>query len=154
MNFGKADVKIIIGALGIVLATTGLAASAEYYVGSRWLKSADANKDKRISREEADGLELRRFSRLDHNGDQTVTAEEIDLYLAERNARRRDRILRRLDADKDRSVTRAEIDARTANLFRTLDPDGDGGITEDEVRSYREARRARRRAGQSQATQN
>lgn len=154
MIFGKSRVKLASAAVALVLATAGTAAAAEYYVGSRWFRSADSDKDQRITREEADRLEVRRFSRLDHNGDGTVTAEEIDRYLSERSARRRERILRRLDANRDRSITRAEIDARTADMFATLDADSDGGITEAEIRSYREARRARRRARRDAARKN
>ena len=154
MKLGKPDVKVVLGAIGLLLAGAGAAAAADYYVGSRWFKSADTDRDQRISRDEADVLEVKRFSRLDRDSDGTVTAEEIDRLLSERIARQRERILRRLDADRDRSITRAEIDARTADMFATLDSDGDGGITIEEIASYREARRARSRSARDGASRN
>lgn len=154
MKPGKPDVKVVLSAIGLLLAGAGTAGAADYNVGSRWFKSADTDRDQRISREEADVLEVKRFSRLDRDSDGTVTVAEIDQYLSERIARQRESILRRLDADRDRSVTRAEIDARTADMFATLDADSDGGITSEEIASYREARRARGRAARDGAKRN
>ena len=154
MKLGKPDVKVVLGAIGLLLAGAGASAAADYYVGSRWFKSADTDRDQRISRDEADVLEVKRFSRLDRDSDGTVTVEEIDRLLSERIARQRESILRRLDADRDRSITRAEIDARTADMFATLDADGDGGITTEEIASYRDARRARRRSARDGAKRN
>lgn len=154
MELGKPDVKVVLGAFGLLLAGAGAVAAADYSIGSRWFSSADTDHDQRISRAEADTLEVKRFSRLDRDSDGTVTVAEIDQYLSERIARQRESILRRLDADRDRSVTRAEIDARTADMFATLDADSDGGITVEEIATYRESRRARGRSARDGTSRN
>jgi len=154
MKLGKPDVKVVLGAIGLLLASAGAAVAADYNVGSRWFRSADTDRDQQVSRDEANVLEVKRFSRLDRDSDGTVTVAEIDQFLSERIARQRESILRRLDADRDRSVTRAEIDARTADMFATLDADGDGGITSAEIASHREARRARGRSARDGASRN
>src|SRR5690606_23052972 len=143
MKFGKPDVKVVLGAIGLVLTSAGAATAADYYVGSRWFRSADTDRDQRVSREEASLLEVKRFTRFDRDSNGTVTVEEIDRVLTECIVRRRESMLRRFDTDRDRSVTRAEIEARSVDMFTTLDADNDGAITSDELDTYHDARRAR-----------
>ena len=51
-----------------------------------------------------------------------------------------------LDANEDGVVTRAELDAHSAALVEAADADGDGGVSNEEMRAYREAKREERRA--------
>ena len=41
--------------------------------------------------------------------------------------------MERVDADKDGNITKAEIDAMSAERFKALDKNGDGAITADEA---------------------
>ncbi len=141
---------IICGCLGI----SGAVAASDYAIGSRWFKSADADRNQRVTPEEAGSLAIRRFSRLDRDNDGTVTAEEIDQLLGERIARRRERLLKRLDADKDRVITRAEIETRTSKMFTDVDADRDGGITFEEMRAFRAEQRAKRGRKPAQKNKN
>lgn len=50
----------------------------------------------------------------------------------------------KLDADGNGSVTRAEIDARTAERFVRLDGDRDGFVTKTEMTTHHEAMKAKR----------
>lgn len=142
--------SIICGCLG----NTGAAAASDYSIGSRWFKSADADRDRRVTPDEAGELAIRRFSRLDRDSDGTVTVEEIDQLLAERIARRRERLLKRLDTDKDRIITRAEIETRTTQMFIDVDVDKDGGITFEEMRAFRAEQRAKRKRKPAQQKKN
>ena len=129
----------------LMISTVDIAGAADYAIGSRWLKSADANRDQRVTKEEAGSLATRRFARLDRDSDGTVTVEEIDHLLMERIVRRRERLLRRLDANKDRSISVSEIEAKTSQMFADVDADRDGGITFEEIRKFRRDQRARRK---------
>lgn len=50
----------------------------------------------------------------------------------------------KLDTDGNGSVTRAEIDARTAERFARLDGDRDGFVTKAEMTAHHEAMKAKR----------
>lgn len=133
--------SIVCGIAGI----SATAAAPDYAIGSRWFKSADADRDQKVTPGEAGGLAIKRFSRLDRDGDGVATVEEIDRLLGESVARRRERLLRRLDTDRDRVITRAEIETRTTQMFTDIDADRDGGITFEEMRAFRAEQRAKRK---------
>lgn len=68
-----------------------------------------------------------RFARLDTDNDGVVTLAEIEAA-----GGRGGRMLARSDADGDGRITRAEARAGTADMFRRMDANGDGVISEDE----------------------
>ena len=150
MAIGKQGLKSIILLVTVVFAFAGPAVAADeattYAVSGNWFKRADKDRNKLVSRDEADHLASRDFLRLDRNGDGTATVEEIDQRLMERVVRSRERLLKRLDINRDRIISKSEIDARTRGLFAHIDTDSNGGITRDELTSYRKAQRAARQA--------
>lgn len=54
--------------------------------------------------------------------------------------------LMKLASENDGAVTRAQAEAAIAGQFALIDADGDGLITQDEMRAYNEARRAEMQA--------
>ncbi len=52
----------------------------------------------------------------------------------------------RMDINDDGIVTAAEMDARQAELIAGADANGDGGVSADEIRAYRRAKREEWRA--------
>jgi len=50
--------------------------------------------------------------------------------------RRRDRIMARLDADKDGRITAAEVEGHVGAMLGKADADKDGGVTLAEARAY------------------
>lgn len=55
-----------------------------------------------------------------------------------------------LDANQDGQIERAEVDAKLAHDFASIDTDGDGGISPDELIAHQDAiREARRKARQA-----
>ena len=145
-------------ALLTVAATT--LATAAYAAGPSggpggFLKSADLNKDGVIDQTEFQQSRDKWFADLDADKDGFVTADELkafgDKMHAEWAKKHGDqagaskpdadkkhgdfsqRILQRVDTDKDGKISKAEFDAEGSKLFAKLDDNGDGKITENEM---------------------
>ena len=80
------------------------------------------------------------FDRLDANKDDAVSAAEIDASLQAAMERRRNRILSSLDADKNGSITRAELNKYVEAMVAGADTDSDGGVSFDEARIFKIAK--------------
>ena len=104
----------------------------------------DADGDGVVSQEEFQSAHAeRRFARIDANGDGQVTEDEITglegRFKARRHGQRAARgggLIKAADADQSGSVTAEEWQQFTA----ALDGDGDGAISQDELRTYHEVR--------------
>jgi Ca2+-binding EF-hand superfamily protein len=141
-------------ALLTVAATT--LATAAYAAGpGGFLKSADLNKDGVIDQTEFQQSRDKWFADLDANQDGFVTADELKAFgdkmhaewakkhgdqasngQPDANKKHGDfsqRILQRVDADKDGKISKAEFDAEGSKLFARLDDNGDGKIAENEM---------------------
>jgi Ca2+-binding EF-hand superfamily protein len=98
-------------------------------------RDLDRNKDGKISRDEFQGPE-EFFNRLDANGDGSLSEEELQ------NARQRfqgtggprlgESLVNLLDANRDTKVSRDEF-AKIVEVFASLDRDGDGSLTGEEL---------------------
>jgi len=64
----------------------------------------------------------------------------------DRDGSRAERMMERLDADKDGRVTRDEMVAAATQRFTARDKDGDGVISAEDRKAFRAERRAERRA--------
>jgi Ca2+-binding EF-hand superfamily protein len=133
------------------LATAALADGPAGHGG--FLKSADLNKDGVIDQTEFQTARDKWFADLDTNKDGFVSADELkafgDKMHAEwakkhgdqvdnkpADAKRGDfsqRILERVDTDKDGKISKAEFDAEGSKLFAKLDDNGDGKISSNEM---------------------
>ena len=118
-----------------------------------FLKSADLNKDGAIEQSEFQTARDKWFAELDTNKDGFVAADELkafgDKMHAEWAKKHGDqaankpadgkhgdftqRILERVDTDKDGKISKAEFDAEGAKLFAKLDENGDGKIAQNEM---------------------
>jgi Ca2+-binding EF-hand superfamily protein len=141
----------------LTVAATSLATAA-YAAGPNgghggFLKSADLNKDGVIDQSEFQQSRDKWFADLDSNKDGFVTADELKAFgekmhaewakkhadqadKADANKKHGDfsqRILGRVDTDKDGKISKAEFDAEGSKLFARLDDNGDGKIAANEM---------------------
>jgi Ca2+-binding EF-hand superfamily protein len=101
---------------------------------------ADADANGKVTAAEIAPLAEKRFARLDKDGNGAVTAAEIDEALMRALERRRDRVLAKLDANKDGIISRAELDRSVEALVAAADGDRDGGVSLEEALNYRVAK--------------
>lgn len=98
-------------------------------------KAVDANGDGRITAAEQDAHRAARFKTLDANGDGVVSADE---YLASHRAKMDERMrghFAKLDADGDGRLSAAEADGKRKMDVMRFDANGDGAVTQDEIRA-------------------
>lgn len=137
---------------------TGLAAGAVYAAGKAGhfglsrierLLSVDQDQDRRVSAQEFEAAEVRRFAARDLNKDGILTAEELAAF-SQRFGRRTgwsDRLFERSDADKDGKLTKQEFEQGQKAMFARLDKNGDGKLSSDESPRWFNRNAANRGAG-------
>jgi Ca2+-binding EF-hand superfamily protein len=125
-----------------VAAAGGLAMAAEPYLpkGQKSFDRIDLNKDGKINLAEFTPVAEKRFLGIDVNKDNAVSIAEIDASLQAALERRRNRILSNLDADKNGSISRVELDSYIEAMVAGADTDSDGGISFSEARIFKIAK--------------
>jgi Ca2+-binding EF-hand superfamily protein len=141
--------------LTFVATALGTAAFADAPAGGHggFLTSADLNKDGVIDQTEFQASRDKWFANLDGDKDGFVSADELKAFgdkmhaeWAKKHADQADkpdankkhgdfsqRILKRVDSDKDGKISKAEFDAEGTKLFAKLDENSDGKIASDEM---------------------
>ena len=122
-------------------ATAAMAREPGIPRGDKTFARVDRNDNGKIELRELQPAAVRRFMRIDHNGDDKVSRGEVEDWLRAKLERRLDRIMTRMDADKDDAITRAELDSYVAGQFNAADANTDGGVTQDEAKAYHIAKR-------------
>ncbi len=125
-----------------VAAAGGLAMAAEPYLpmAQKSFDRIDLNKDGKINLAEFTPVAEKRFLAMDVNKDNTVSTAEIDASLQATLERRRNRILANLDADRNGSISRAELDSYIEAMVAGADTDSDGGVSFSEARIFKIAK--------------
>jgi Ca2+-binding EF-hand superfamily protein len=156
MNFSKISLFCLSAAALAGTAAPQAFANEPYFPrGEKAFQRLDANKDGRISTAEFAPVMDKRVATMDANGDKVLTAAEIDAALIKRVERRRVRIMQLLDANKDGSITEAELDGVVEDMFDKADADHNGGVDMVELRSFKRAKwRKALIDGQQPATDN
>ncbi len=133
----------------MVLAATATVALAEQAKDTtaparsqKMMARLDADKDGRITKEEAEAARKKMFARLDRNSDGVIDEQEIDRArkaIMDRATMMETRLSmqwQRLDKDGDGKVSADEFEARTG-MFDLADRNGDGVVTADEIEALR-----------------
>ena len=125
-----------------LVAVAGLAIASEPYLpkAQKTFDRLDLNKDGKISLAEFTPVAEKGFLGIDVNKDEAVSTAEIDASLQAALERRRNRILANLDADKNGSITRAELDTYVEAMVTGADTDSDGGVSFAEARIFKIAK--------------
>ena len=99
----------------------------------------DADGDGRVTREEMQGMAARRLVKADADGDGAVSRAELLAHATEQAVVRVDRVLARLDANRDGLIGADEMsgETRAARRFDRLDTDKDGAISRAEFDAAR-----------------
>ncbi|MCA0920116.1 EF-hand domain-containing protein [Pseudooceanicola nanhaiensis] len=109
------------------------------------MSQIDTDGDGKISTEEREAHRAARFAEIDANGDGSVDQDEILAHMEtkrqERMADRAAKMIECRDGDSDGKLTMDEMMPKPgADLFASLDADGDGAISEDEFAKMAEMR--------------
>lgn len=129
----------------LATATAALAAGPGFPYGARGFARVDADKNGKLTLAELlPGAEKRLFG-FDADGNNAVTAAEIDARFKAAYERRRDGLMAALDADKDGTITQSELEAYLTAQFGIADADKDGGLTLAEAKGWRLATRGQLR---------
>ena len=125
-----------------LVAVAGLAIASEPYLpkAQKTFDRLDLNKDGKISLAEFTPVAEKGFLGIDVNKDEAVSTAEIDASLQAALERRRNRILANLDADKNGSITRAELDSYVEAMVTGADTDSDGGVSFADARIFKIAK--------------
>ncbi len=122
-----AIVALLVAITGTAACTGGMGG---YKHGKRQFEKVDSNDDGKISEMEFLAGNIPFPVRIDTDGDGNVTREEA-IGLATVHI---DKIFSKMDADKDGTVSKAEIDDILMIHFKAIDADGDKFLTKSEIR--------------------
>ena len=103
----------------------------------------DADNDGKVTPAELQAHAAARFAAADTDGNGTLSVEELvarqELLRAERMQRGAERMMERMDANKDGVLSADEMRPQNGDrMFARLDADNDGAISEEEMNKARE----------------
>jgi Ca2+-binding EF-hand superfamily protein len=100
---------------------------------SEWIRSMDADGDGSVTEQEFQAGRTGQFAQQDADGDGTVTADELAKWKETHQG---------ADVPAAKEITdddnKEDYDSETDRMFDELDANGDGALTEDEMKTARE----------------
>lgn len=119
----------------------GLVSEDEFVAGgARHLARIDRDGDGEVSAEELEAMRQHieqrvdeRFEELDQNDDGAISRDELAAMREQRHGQRQERI-EDADLNQDGALSADELEEAARERFAAIDQDGDGVLTEDELR--------------------
>jgi len=111
------------------------------------LERFDRSGDGRVSQEDVDAVRAERHAAFDADGDGALSLDEYQALWLDAMRPRMVRAFQQHDADGDAAVTVDEFAARFAGMVARMDQDGDGVVTEAEMRQRMRQRHDQRQEG-------
>lgn len=122
----------------LILGLAGGAALAgpggKYGHGVQMFDRLDLNGDGMVTRDEMNQSQAERFARFDANSDGKLNVDELDAGIRRERA---ERMFKWLDRDGDGAVTQAELGSLGEKMFDKMDANSDGAVSKDEIRTKR-----------------
>ncbi|MEM8785021.1 MAG: calcium-binding protein [Pseudomonadota bacterium] len=149
----KSSLIIAVSALSLLGFTMGSALAEKGGPGRQGanfqerMAEVDTDGDGTVTRAEFDAAGSARFASVDADGNGSVSLAEFEAQAETKKAERRKRMFDRLDSDGNGELTDGEMRARGARMFEAVDADADGVITQAEMDGARERLKALRAEG-------
>jgi hypothetical protein len=105
-------------------------------MGSGLLDTYDTNDDGKLTQAEIDAARQANLTKFDSDANGALTLAEYQALWADAMRRAMVRQFQAHDADGDGSITVEEFTVRFADVVETLDRNGDGELTRDELRRH------------------
>lgn len=122
------NTKLIFSTLTVIILSSSISAFALAkeggHGGKKMMKHLDTDGDGQVSIEEFESPRRSPFGRADSNDDGIVTLEEIEERMQSRHQAR--------ELEQEERI--AERRAKFTERFSTMDTDGDGGLSQDEIK--------------------
>lgn len=120
----------------LVLGLGASSAIAGGYGHGKFMKRFDTNQDGTVTQEEFDQVLTQRFKKMDIDGNGTVSRSEFRQYTQTRQADRKKRYYKTVDANGDGQISKEEYLENKRQLaerhYTKMDKDGDGVVSVQE----------------------
>ncbi len=94
----------------------------------------DANGDGKLILDELPDHKAQKFERMDLDGDGAITRDEAEQARNKGRHHKMAKMMKHLDLDGNGEISQSEFTARALTMFEKADKNGDGVVTEDEVK--------------------
>ena len=139
---------IIILLTMLSLNSIALADPGDNNKNSRFMRFFDTNNDKTVTREELNKASRNRFSEMDTDRDNLISATEFKHYFQQRRQNRRTKKYKMIDGDADGLMTKDEFLTfkykRASERFHGIDVDEDGIVSLEEFVAAKPRRHGKR----------
>ena len=117
-----------IGAAAFALCGLGVTAQAAGMSAQEFMKAANTNGDKTLSKAEVDAYAKKRFAEVESDHDKTLDAKELKGRMSEAG-------MAEADTDKDKTVDETEFVGYADKLFEAANKKGDKTLGMEELRT-------------------